>query len=156
MRFCRFRRAGSERINRSPGKSTYPSVQHSRDFRTVPGGNRTHIKGGESNDSVTFCQVGNAVLKVCSQSITGNLSYNVARNALNCSRDRVTVSIAPASEGDLLDALESAKGSARLRVEEFLRIVRDEPVQPLEIRVVNASEIGKVDKVLKVSRDDTR
>jgi len=55
----------------------------------------------------------------------------------------------------LLDALESARSSARLRVGEFLRIVRNEPAQPLEIRVVNASEIGNVDKMMKVSRDDT-
>jgi hypothetical protein len=116
---------------------------------------RILIKGGEYNDGVTFCQVGNAVLKVCSQSLTGDLVYNVARNVVTCSRDRVTVSIAPASEGDLLDALESVKGSARLRVQEFLRIVRDEPAQPLEIKIVNASEIGKVDKIMTVKRDDT-
>jgi hypothetical protein len=116
---------------------------------------RTLIKGGESNDGVTFCQVGKAVLKVCSQSLTGDLVYNVARNVVTCSRDRVTVSIAPATEGDLLDALESVKGSARLRVQEFLRIVRDEPAQPLEITIVNASAIGKVDKVITVKRDDS-
>jgi hypothetical protein len=116
---------------------------------------RTLIKGGESNDGVTFCQVGKAVLKVSSQSITGYLRYNVARNAVSCSRDRVMVEIAPATEYDLLDALESVKGSARLRVQEFLRIVRDEPAQPMEIKIVNASEIGKVDKIMTVKRDDT-
>jgi len=115
---------------------------------------RTLLKGGEGDIGITFCKVGNAVLKVCSQSISGDFVYNVARNTLNCSRDRVTVSIAPASEGDLLDALESAKGSARLRVQEFLRIVRDEPAQPLEIRVVNASEVGTGVRVLSVKRDD--
>jgi hypothetical protein len=81
---------------------------------------RILIKGGECNDGVTFCRVGNAVLKVCSQSLTGDLVYNVARNVVNCSRDRVTVSISPATEADLLDALEVVKGSARLRVQEFL------------------------------------
>jgi hypothetical protein len=83
------------------------------------------------------------------------LFINVARKVVNCSRDRVTVSIAPATEADLLDALESVKGSARLRVQEFLRIVRAEPAQPLEIKIVNASEIGKVDKIMTVKRDDT-
>jgi hypothetical protein len=42
------------------------------------------------------------------------------------------MSIAPASEGDLLDALEGVKGSARLRIQELLRIVRDEPAQRLK------------------------
>lgn len=115
---------------------------------------RTLLKGGEEK-SITFCRVGNAVLKVCSQSLSGDLIYNVARNVVHCSRDHVTVSIAPASEGDLLDALESVKGSARLRVEEFLRIVRDEPAQPMEIKIVNASEIGTSEKILRVTGDDS-
>jgi len=115
---------------------------------------RILIKGGETNDGVTFCKVGKAVLKVCSQSISGDLSYNVARNVVNCSRDRVTVSIAPATEGDLLDALEICKGSARLRIKELLQIVRDEPAQPLEIKIVNASEVGTGVRVLTVKRDD--
>jgi hypothetical protein len=89
---------------------------------------RILIKGGECNDGLTFCQVGNAVLKVSAQSLTGSFVYNVARNALTCSRDRVAISLAPATESDLLDALESVNGSARLRIQEFLRIVRDEPV----------------------------
>ena len=91
---------------------------------------RILIKGGECNAGVTFCPVGNVVLKVSSQAISGDLSFNVARNIVNCSRDHVTVSIALASEGDLLDALEIAKGSARLSIQEFLRIVRAEPAQP--------------------------
>ena len=70
-----------------------------------------------------------------------------------CSRDRVTVEISPASEGDLLDTLEVVKGSARLRVQEFLRIVRNEPAQPLEIRVVNAKEVFAPAKTLVVKRD---
>ena len=113
------------------------------------------FKGRRGAHHHDFCQVGNAVLKVCSQSSNGDLVYNVARNVVNCSRDRVTMSIAPASEGDLLDALEGVKGSARLRIQELLRIVRDEPAQPLEIKIVNAKDIGSVAKVLTVKRDDT-
>jgi hypothetical protein len=64
------------------------------------------------------------------------------------------VSITPASEGDLLDALERVKGSARLRIQEFLRIVRDEPAQPIAIHIVNAREIGSIEKILTVKRDD--
>lgn len=104
---------------------------------------------------MTFCQVRNAVLKVCSQSSSGDLVFNVARNVVNCSRDRVTVTISPASEGDLLDALETVKGSARLRIHEFLRIVRAEPAQPALIKIVNASEINATPKVLTVKRDDS-
>ncbi len=65
------------------------------------------------------------------------------------------MSIAPASEGDLLDALEGVKGSARLRIQELLRIVCDEPAQPLEIKIVNAKDIGSVAKVLTAKRADT-
>ncbi len=116
---------------------------------------RILIKGGESDTGTTFCRVGNAVLKVCSQSVTGALSYNVARKMVHCSRDRVTVSIAPATESDLVDALEVVKGSARLRCEEFLRIVRDQPAEPTLIKIVNASEINATPKVLTVKRDDS-
>jgi hypothetical protein len=116
---------------------------------------RIFIKGGECNDGLTFCQVGNALLKVSAQLLTGSLVYSVARNALTCSRDRVTISLAPATESDLLDALESVKGSARLRIQEFLRILRDEPAQPTLIQIVNAREIGATEKVLRVVRDDT-
>jgi hypothetical protein len=87
--------------------------------------------------------------------LTGSLVYSVARNALTCSRDRVAISLAPATESDLLDALESVKGSARLRIQEFLRILRDEPAQPTLIQIVNAREIGATEKVLRVVRDDT-
>jgi hypothetical protein len=44
---------------------------------------RTLLKGGEGPITMTFCQVGNAVLKVCSQSSSGDLVYNVARNVVN-------------------------------------------------------------------------
>lgn len=36
-----------------------------------------------------------------------------------------------------------------------LSLRRDEPAQPLEIKIVNASEIGRVDKIMTVKRDDT-
>jgi hypothetical protein len=49
---------------------------------------------------------------------------------------------------------EQGREKARLRVQEFLRIVRDEPAQPLEIRVVNAGEVGTGVRVLPVKRDD--
>ena len=116
---------------------------------------RVLFKAGECDNGVTFCRVGNAVLKVCSQSLTGDLVYNVARNVLHCSRDRVSVTIAPATEGDLLDALEVVKGSARLSIQEFLRIVRDQPAEPTLIKIVNASEINATPKVLTVKRDDS-
>jgi hypothetical protein len=121
----------------------------------INGKPRTLLKGGETATGENFCRVGNAILKVCSQSLTGDLVYNVARNVVNCSRDRVTVSISPASEGELLDALESVKGSARLRIQEFLRIVRAEPAEPTLIKIVNASEINATPKVLTVKRDDS-
>ena len=47
-----------------------------------------------------------------------------------------------------------AKGSARLRVQEFLRIVRDEPAAPLRIELVNPEKVGTADKVVSVKRGD--
>jgi hypothetical protein len=50
--------------------------------------------------------------------------------------------------------MSGVKGSSRLRVQEFLRIVRDEPAQPLEIKIVNPREIGATEKVIRVVRND--
>jgi hypothetical protein len=50
--------------------------------------------------------------------------------------------------------MSGVKGSSRLRVQEFLRIVREEPAQPLEIKIVNPREIGATEKVIRVVRND--
>ena len=69
------------------------------------------------------------------------------------------LSIVPATEADLIDAGKAAPingtGADQVASREFLRIVRNEPAQPLEIRVVNAGEVGTSAKVLTVKRDDT-
>jgi hypothetical protein len=44
---------------------------------------------------------------------------------------------------------------ARLRIQEFLRIVRDQPAPPLEIKIVNAKEVFSTAKILSVKRDDS-
>jgi len=39
-------------------------------------------------------------------------------------------------------------------IRELLRIVRDEPAVPLEVRVVNAEQVGATPKVVTVKRSD--
>jgi hypothetical protein len=48
---------------------------------------------------------------------------------------------------------KTAAASIKLRSKNSCEIVRDEPAQPMEIKIVNASEIGKVDKIMTVKRD---
>jgi hypothetical protein len=71
----------------------------------------------------------------------------------------VNLSIVPATEADLIDAEKAAAINGteadQVAIRKFLRIVHNEPAQPLEIRVVNASEVGTSAKVLTVKRDDT-
>ena len=86
---------------------------------------------------------------------------NWAQNHVRCVPDRVSVNVAPATLGELLDCqreLElNGSGEARVKVAEFIAHMRrqeNEP-QPLAIEIVNAKEIGSVAKVLTVKRDDT-
>lgn len=118
---------------------------------------RTLIKGGQrASSGVTFARVGQTVIKVSSETLTRDLIYNVARHTLTYSPDQVTVSIAPASEVDLLDAQRSlTKGSDQIAIREFLATVRGEAPQPLRIEVVNANELAPRAKVASVKRDDS-
>jgi len=67
----------------------------------------------------------------------------------------VTISIAPASEGTCWMRWKAREAVRVYESRNSCEIVRKRTAQPLEIRVVNASEIGNVDKMMKVSRDDT-
>ena len=75
--------------------------------------------------------------------------------------DRVSVNIAPATLGELLDCQreleKDGSGEARVRVAEFIAFMRQESEQqPLEIRVVNASELHSPDKVIVIKRGEAR
>ena len=53
------------------------------------------------------------------------------------------------------DVAPSSLVYARLRIQEFLRILRDPPAPPLEIKIVNAKEVFSPAKILSVKRDDS-
>jgi hypothetical protein len=98
------------------------------------------------------------VIKISIQFRNYDLTYNPARQEFAGALPQPVISIEAASEGDLLDLERSltknGTGADLVAVRELLRIVRDEPAQPLEIRVVNASEVGAGVRVLTVKRDD--
>jgi hypothetical protein len=86
--------------------------------------------------------------------------FNWAQNFVRYAPERVSVNIAQATLGELLDCQreleKNGSGEQRIRVAEFIAHMRQEAEpQPLEIKIVNANEIGTADKVLKVSRDET-
>src|SRR4029077_16008745 len=85
--------------------------------------------------------------------------FNWAQNVVRCVPDRVSVHIAPATLGELLDCqreLErNGNGEARVRVAEFIAFMRrDTTPQPLRIEVVNPEQIGTGVRVLSIKRDD--
>jgi len=122
---------------------------------------RVLVEGSTQRSGVTFARVGDTIVRVSSEVEKSPVVFNWAQNVLRCTPDRVSVNIAPATLGELLDCrreLEkgTGNGEAWMRVSEFIAHMRQEAEpQPLQIEIVNASEIGKADKALKVSRDDT-
>src|SRR6266487_1412483 len=81
---------------------------------------RVLLAGGTHRGGVTFARVGDTVIRVCSEVEKSPLTFNWAANVVRCTPDRVSVNIAPASLGELLDCqreLErNGSGEARVRV----------------------------------------
>jgi hypothetical protein len=120
---------------------------------------RVLVEGSTQHSGVTFARVGDTVIRVSSEVEKSPLVFNWAQNVLRCTPDRVSVNIAPATLAELLDCQreleKNGSGEARVRVAEFIAFMRQESKQqPLEIRVVNASELHPPDKVMMVKRDD--
>lgn len=119
---------------------------------------RVLVEGSTQRSGITFARVGDTVIRVSSEVEKSPLVFNWAQNVVRCMADRVSVNIAPATLAELLECQreleKNGSGEARVRVAEFIALARQgsEP-QPLEIKIVNASEIGKVDKVMTVKRD---
>jgi hypothetical protein len=122
---------------------------------------RVLIDGSTQRSGVTFARVGDTVLRVSSEVEKQPVVFNWAQNIVHCVPDRVSINIAPATLGELLDCQreleKNGSGEARVRVAEFIAHLRreSEPQPPLQIEILNAKEIGKMDKAMKVSRDDT-
>jgi hypothetical protein len=119
---------------------------------------RVLIGGSTQRSGVTFARVGDTILRVSSEVEKQPIVFNWAQNVVHCVPDRVSINIAPATIGELLDCqreLErNGSGEARVRVAEFIAFMRQETQpQPLEIKIINAREVGAVDKVLTIKRD---
>src|SRR5262245_22624477 len=120
---------------------------------------RVLVEGSTQRSGVTFARVGDMVIRVSAEVEKSRLAFNWAQNVIRCVPDRVSVNIAPASLGELLDCqreLErNGNGEARVKVAEFIAFMRQEAEpQPLQIEIVNAKDVGATEKVLRVRRDD--
>lgn len=120
---------------------------------------RVLVEGSTQRSGVTFARVGDTIVRVSSEVEKSPVLFNWARNVVQCVPDRVSVNIAPATLGELLDCQreleKNGSGEARVRVAEFIAHMRQESEpQPLAIEIVNAKDIGSVPKVLTVRRDD--
>jgi hypothetical protein len=119
------------------------------------------IKAEESptKENVSFARVGRAVIKVSVKLKCYDLTFNAARGGFTGALPQPLISIEPAAESDLLDLqrwlTQNGTGADQVAIREFLRIVRDEPAQPVPITIVNAEQVGATPKVLTVKRDDS-
>jgi hypothetical protein len=48
---------------------------------------------------------------------------------------------------------QNGTGADQVAIREFLRIVRDQPAEPLAVQIINPREIGATEKVLSIKRD---
>ena len=64
---------------------------------------RVLIEGSTQRSGVTFARVGDTVIRVSSEVEKSPLVFNWAQNLVRCAPDRVSVNIAPATLGELLD-----------------------------------------------------
>ena len=103
---------------------------------------RVLIEGSTQRSGVTFARVGDTVIRVSSEVEKSPLVFNWAQNALRCVPDRVSVNIAPATLGELLDCQreleKNGSGEARVKVAEFIAYMRQEtqPAAPLQIEMM--------------------
>ena len=120
---------------------------------------RVLIGGSTQQSGVTFARIGDTIVRVSSEVEKQPVVFNWAQNVVHCVPDRISLNLAPATLGELLDCQreleKNGSGAARLQVAEFIaHLRRESEPQPLQISIVNAAEFTK-DKAMKVSRDDT-
>jgi hypothetical protein len=91
---------------------------------------RVLVEASTQRSSITFARVGDLVIRVSSEVEKSPLVFNWPQNALRCVPDRVSVNIAPATLGELLDCQreleKNGSGEARVRVAEFIAFMRQE------------------------------
>jgi hypothetical protein len=120
------------------------------------------IKGNPNptKENISFARVGRAVVKIAVKFRNYDLTYNPARREFSGALPQPMIAVEAASEGDLIDMKrwlsQNGTGADVVAIREFVAIVRQETQpQPLAIQIVNAKEIGSVEKILTVKRDDS-
>ena len=120
---------------------------------------RVLVEASTQRSSITFARVGDLVIRASSEVEKSPLVFNWAQNALRCVPDRVSVNIAPATLGELLNCQreleKNGSGEARVRVAEFIAFMRQEtePAAPLKVEILNAKDVFSPAKILTVKRD---
>src|SRR5712691_10589104 len=64
---------------------------------------RVLLAGGTHRCGVTFARIGDTVIRVSSEVEKSPITFNWAANVVRCAPDRVSVDMAPATLGELLD-----------------------------------------------------
>jgi hypothetical protein len=112
-----------------------------------------------TKENISFARIGRAVVKVSVKEKFYDLTYNPARREYTGALPQPVINIEPASEGDLLDMERwlsvNGTGADVVAIRDFIAMVRaDAQPQPVEIRVINAEEIGTAPRVITVKRSD--
>jgi len=107
-----------------------------------------------------FVEISGAILKATLTCQNGRTVYDPLNLELVCCEPpTITWDVQPCREGDLLNAMEVVRdGNAKVQLRKWCEKLRqaDEAQAPLEIKIVNASEIGgSAPRVFTVKRDDT-
>jgi hypothetical protein len=118
------------------------------------------VRGWRTSNTI-FAIVGRTVVKFGIEKVMPDRSFKMRDFLRPSPHPRTIVSIGAAKEADLLNAQRCAEsGEATVAVRELLNLVRaadapPAPAEPLKIEITNASEIGKIDRVLTIKRDDS-
>jgi len=115
------------------------------------------------DDQVTsqtkFVEIAGALVKSTLTCQSPLIVYDPAHSELIYMPAIATLDVSPAREGDLLNAMEVVKEcNAKVQLRKWWEKLRraDEAQAPLEIKIVNASEIGSsAQRVFTVKRDDS-
>src|SRR5262249_5277310 len=116
------------------------------------------VLDGAGTRNVLFCEIERRILKMEVETLSPRVRFDLMKYEVTYSPPAVRASVHAALEGDLLDAQRVVKsGHDQVQIRKWIGKLRQaDEVQaraPIEIKVLNASEIGSVDKVLTVKRD---
>ena len=116
---------------------------------------------GSAARTETLAKVGDTVVRISSETKECPILFNWLRNTLFREPAHITINVAPATLGDLLDAQreleKNGSGEERLMIEKWIGEIRRQeepkPQGPLQIEILNADKIGAVTKIVSIKRD---